>query len=462
MMKTSAVVVGAGASGVAAARLLAWRGADVTLIDGADVPGGEWNPYVDTVEGQEVALDRGIRIAMASGDDALDDVLYRSLPIAWHRIMGFPNEAHVLRGQTWQHNQCPDARVLGPEVLARGIEEMRRATPNPRAANLKEHLDGVFGPTFTEAIYRPFLQKVYGHTLEALAPGAERYFIPARLILGDEARAAQFLAEPALRSRVAHPSSRVLNLAGRSYFHPVSGPMGQWIRLGIEDLRARGATLRFGRRVTAVHREERRVTGITLDDGTTVHGDVFAWAGAVPAFLTAARVPVPAVRPVFRELTVVHLAHRAGPQHALHYASFYDADDLSHRARFYREGRPSATPLERRMTSVEVVEAPGAGLDDATLVARVHDDLQRSGIIAGDDAVTWSAVERFPKVFPVPTPDLSAAMRACEAEMSRFANVAHVGRTADAAFLDVILRRCDSETARLLGASPFTQRRSAA
>ena len=53
------VVVGAGLSGLAAARHLARRGVDVTVLEGADTVGGRVRPAV--VDG--VRLDRGFQLS---------------------------------------------------------------------------------------------------------------------------------------------------------------------------------------------------------------------------------------------------------------------------------------------------------------------------------------------------------------------------------------------------------------
>lgn len=452
-MKKRAVVIGAGASGLASARLAARRGAEVTVIESAPGPGGAWMPFEATVDGEALAFDRGIRLGMATGDADIDHEIYECLDFDWYRIDGFPREGHVLRGLLWDKNQCPDARRLGEEAAARARREVEAGVDEPEASNLEEWMLGRFGRTLVEGVYEPFLRKVFGRELTALAPKADRFFVPGRVVLDDdEATDAMREAHPNMCGRVAHPSTRSLSVPGRAFLHPEGGPMGRWITGACEDLEKMGADLRFGAKVVGLEHDGGRVSAVVLDDGERVECDVLFWSRPPSALLRAAAIPAPSVKPEFRDLAVIHLVATGEPSTDLHYATFFDPDDIIHRAFFYREVRPGCGETERRSMSVEVVLEPGEEVDEASLTRRVLAELKCARLMPAAAKVHWSHTERFSRVFPVPTPEFSAADRACRARVAELENVGLVGRSEDTAFLDAILVNCDRQVGRLLGA----------
>ncbi len=458
-----AVVVGAGASGLASARLAARRGAQVTVVESAAGPGGDWMPFHAEVEGQRLSFDRGIRLGMATGDEALDHAIYGSLPIEWYRIEGFPREGHVLKGELWPHNQCVDARRLGPEALARVIEEIKAGVEEPEASDLDGWMRGRFGDVLTDDVYAPFLEKVFGRGLADLAPKADRFFVPGRAIVSDDSGTdALVAAHPELRDRVAHASTRALSVPGRAFLHPKGGPMGKWIDASCAQLEEMGGAIRYRASVEALERDGGRVTGVRLASGEVLPADVVFWSRAPVFLLKAASIPAPSLRPIFRDLAVVHLVATEEPSTDLHYATFFDRDDAIHRVFFYREVRPGCGPVERRAMSVEVVLDPGASIDEAALTQRVLAELKAAGLMPESAGVAWSHTERFKNVFPVPTPELGAADKACRAAAEELENVALVGRSEDAAFLNMILFNCQRQVEGLLGAEPGSKARSEA
>ncbi|MGE0785391.1 MAG: NAD(P)/FAD-dependent oxidoreductase [Sandaracinaceae bacterium] len=450
------VVVGAGSVGLAAARLLAQRGAEVVVLESAPAPGGTWSSF-EAAAG--LRFDRGIRLGMSTGDARLDRAVYGSLDMEWTKLEGFAREGHVLRGQLSTTNQCPDARLFGPRVTNRALLEMHRASDGARPVNLAQTLTQKFGETLTNAIYRPFFRKVTGVELEALSPDADRYYVPSRVTITDRGQTERHMRESSrLRARLAHPSSRGLPAPGRAFYYPAHGAMGGWIQAAANDLeRQSNVQIHYGANVERLVREGGRVSGVELSDGRLIGCDGVFWSRPAVTLAKAAKMVVPAVRPVFRDLAVVHLVADHEPATDVMFAPFYDESSTIHRAFFYREVRANASKLERRAMTCEVVLAPDAELDQSELARRVLCELREAGLMPRDAWLERAWVERFPKTFPVPTPELADAERAVRASLAELENVAVVSRTPQTPFLESLLRATDREVSRLLGCAPVAR-----
>ena len=64
-----------------------------------------------------------------------------------------------------------------------------------------------------------------------------------------------------------------------------------------------------------------------------------------------------------------------------------------------------------------------------------------------------ATVERFHRVFPVPTCETAASDRAARETVAALSNAGVVGRSSENPFLDSILRACDREVARFVPAA---------
>lgn len=449
-MTRKIVVVGAGASGLASARIAAARGAEVTVLESAEGAGGAWMPRWVEHDGARIGFDRGIRLGGSTGDARLDAIIYDDLPIEWSRVEGFCNEGHVLRGELWPLNQCPDVRRLGEAARQRVIAELIAREPVEQATTLEESLTARFGPTVVDEVHRPFLRKVLGRELNELAPGGERFFVPSRVIVADAQETERLRAQyPELDGVLAHPSTRGLRPLGRVYYHPAEGPMGQWIEGACGALRDAGVTMRFGAKVEAVEHAGDTVRAVRLASGERVHCDAVIWSRPPALLARAAGLPSSGRPPAFRDLAVCHVVASEEPLTDLSYVTFYDEDATVHRAAFHREIRPGAPAVERRALSAEVV-LTGDGASDEDLTARVLHDLTASGLLPEGTTVECVTVERFHRVFPVPTRETAASDRAARETVAALSNAGVVGRSSENPFLDSILRACDREVARFV------------
>ncbi len=457
-----AVVVGAGAVGIAAARLLARQGAAVTLIDPARAIGGAWRafeaePGAD-VEEQGLRFDRGFRVGESTGDARLDHALFGSLDLEWRRSPGYAREGHVVGGRLSTHARCPDARAFGEAVAARALIEIHGARPDALAVDLAATLRARFGPTLTETLYRPAFHKLFGVDLETLAPEAGRGRIPSRVTLTDHGQTERHLRESsALRARLAHPSSRGLRAPGQATLVPARGPAEGWIRAGLADLaRDPSVSVRPGARLASVRRRGASVDAVILDGGELIPTSCLVWTRSAASLLRATHLATATPRLPARDVALVHLVADVEPATDVVRAQLYDEPAQIASAVFYRELRPAASALERRAVTCEVLLDPHAPLDERALSQAALAELCEVGLMPAGARLERAWFERFSGALPIPTVEVGQADQRARLAVGELTNVALLPGGSDAP-LRCTLRAADREVSRLLGTSPLSR-----
>lgn len=447
-----AVVVGADVHGLAAARLLARHGAQVTLIDRARCCGGAWLGFdVD----HTLRFDRGVRFAPSTGNRRLDHALYGSLDLAWRRSPAPPTAGHVLHGALNTQTPYPDARIFGTDACVTALLEMHEGF-SIRGADLTNALYARFGPTLTELVYRPLAHKLWGEEPEALAADAGHDLVPSRVVLTDRGQTARHMRESrALRERLAHPSSRDASTPERSWYYPARGPMSQWIAASVDDLERRGASVRLDRQIEGLERDDDgRVTRVRLAHGEGVPCDVLLWTRGVGELLRAARTPAPSAPTAHRDLALVHLLTDREPCTDLQIAQLYDAKHAANRAIFYRTVRARGDARERRAVTCEVPLAEGAGIDPNRLAARVLGELRDTGLMPADARLERAWVERETRAYTVRTPAVAEAERLGTRIAADLRNVGIVPPRPAARVSAASLCALDAQISELIGCAP--------
>lgn len=290
-----ALVLGGGLGGMVAARLLAARGAAVTLLEASAALGAGWQSR-STPHGP---ADLGLRVPRESGIGWADALIFHDLPILWHRLGPQPREAHLFAGRVRGETGCLDLRGLDPGLLARGRAEMiaRAAIPDPGAAapDLAARWRAVYGPTLLEAGLRAACRSLLGAEPEVLAPLAAAGRLPPRIVIAERAETDRLRELGHLGARLAHPRAADAPASGGSYLYPRQGGIGAWTAALEAALRRAGVAILTGARLAGLAEAGGRLRGARLADGSELACDLLVLAAPPRALPQLPEVPEPSM-----------------------------------------------------------------------------------------------------------------------------------------------------------------------
>lgn len=293
---TTAIIVGAGISGLTTAALLARRGIDVTLLEAGDRPGGSCSAF----RREGVTYDLGAAMLFGFGERGFN-------PHRW--VMEELGESiEVYRHEAlYRLNYGNKPVVFWPE-LPRFIDELSAVFPEARAEF--EAFYAAIGELYENVIAKV---PVFEAPTELPKDEARRRFLAdprsqlraLSLIFTN----AESLLKPYIKDKAARrffdkltstycyttlPETPAIlaatmfvdNHVGGSYY-PASSPMALAARLE-KALEAAGGRVRYGSRVAAIHATaakegDKRSGGmsLTLASGEELSADVLVFAGAV-------------------------------------------------------------------------------------------------------------------------------------------------------------------------------------
>ena len=279
-------VVGAGITGVVSAALLARQGHQVTLIDQAPELGG----LLGSVRHGDHWFDHGTHVPQELGHDDLDELLFGDLdPAAWRpsRSCGPATSS----GRPRPGHPFPLARHAwaGAPTTGRWPSSSRMA-PGSGHPSSTEELHATFGPTITDQVFRPAVQRFFGRQLDDLAPGAHRVLFNRVTALDGPTTTALKAALPHLDATLAF--HRPEDGPNRAAWYPTAGGCGAWV----DHLAARHlgpVDVRLGHGVEKVASETTPCRSLLLDDGTELEVDRLVWTLPPSRFLAAAGIDLP-------------------------------------------------------------------------------------------------------------------------------------------------------------------------
>lgn len=179
--KESIAVIGAGISGITAAKLEADKGHAVTLIDSSDRPGGLLKS--DYIDGY--SFDYGTHIIPETGLGALDDFLFGDLSSQNYKISKLIPTGNYYNGQLNEKSCYVDTTTLPTDVYNQGCVDILGAT-GADANNVKQWYVNRFGKTFAESIFCPVIEKYMGVSASSLSSSVGTFFDMSRLLAFDQ------------------------------------------------------------------------------------------------------------------------------------------------------------------------------------------------------------------------------------------------------------------------------------
>lgn len=409
--KGNAVVVGGGVAGLTAALLLAEGGGhNVYLIEREESLGGLWQT-VTNERGETFTL--GIHMAEQTGIQPLDEMLYGDIDDGrWHLFDTALKEGHIYKGVLNNISGCVDATHLPKEQFNQGLTEMLMVQQVDEPQNLKEQLDSIYGPTFTEELHRPAMKKFVGLELEDLAPDAHRTYVPQRLRVADTQISFELKKSPLFNSKVAHSSWKDIGgTLGRKFLYPKKGESGAWI-LELEKMaRAKGVHVLTGRNVDHIDLVDNKVTGVELSDGTKLDCEMMVWTVPTVFFLRAAKLPLPGGAPILRDIVVCHFTVDGNINTENYYVTNYDPENIMFRGTFYNNIQPGNPAPSPHRFGIEVIRGRTQEKDLPDILAKVREEIYSTGLVDKDAKILYEGANLFKNVLPVVTPQFAQNAR---------------------------------------------------
>jgi protoporphyrinogen oxidase len=424
-------VVGGGISGILSAAILARRGHAVTLVDEASALGG----LLGSVRHGGHWFDYGTHVPQELGHEGLDDLLFEVLdPDEWHRI-DVLRAGHVFAGALTPTSPFPAVATLGRPVHDQAmVELLERIDPGDGHRTAEQELGATFGPTITDRVFRPAVERFYDRPLDVLGSGAHRVLFN-RVVASDAATTRVLKsALPHLDTTLAfhHPEDG----PNRAAWYPHHGGCGRWVEeLSRHHLGA--VDLRLGALVDKVALCDDGVASLLFDDGRELEIDHVVWTLPPARFLAAAGVDLPpgGSRPELLPVALHHLVLDRPLTTDAHYVTVLDPGRLTNRVTLYpnlRRGGPVSCTVER--------VGPQPGTDAPALV----EELSELGITDPATQVVQATEQVITAGFPVPTPATVAAAEVLTAAAeAAVANAHFLGRTTGRAFfMAEVLGQC--------------------
>jgi protoporphyrinogen oxidase len=384
------VVLGAGPAGAGAAFRLAQDGAQVTLLERGEGPGGAAGSF-------DLA---GMRVDY--GSHRLHPQLAPRILADLRRLLGEdlllrPRNGRIRLGGRWVGFPLRPLDLLThlPPALALGAARDALAAPLRRLRPERESFAGVLerglGPTLCRDFYFPYARKVWGLEPEDLSPVQARRRVSARSPL-------------AMLARLLPGRRR-----SRAFYYPRGGYGRISEALAVEAQRL-GADARYGAAVSAVEVRAGRAVAVRFaqagQERRVMADHVFSTQPHPTLVRAVEPAPPDAVRRAAasletRAMVLVYLVLEA-ERFSAHDAHYFPEPDVAitrlSEPKHYGGGPAGVTVL-----CAELPCAVGDGvwaLDDAALGQRVADDLVRAGIPL-NAPVREVAVRRLPHAYPI-------------------------------------------------------------
>lgn len=406
---SGAVVVGGGPVGLVAAILLKRKGFAVTLLEREDALGGLMRslPVIDGFE-----FDNGTRFAPRLGDAALDVELSPASGhwLEFNRLLS----GTFFAGRFQENTAFADINGLPPAAL-QAVEEGYFSAPNAAAshASVDALVRDRFGAAALEHVFEPALRKITGLAPDELLPGVAGLYGLSRLVMFTPERTRELKTDPAHDARLAFHSrdEGTPSDPARVFRYPRRGGIGLWAQRLEQIARAEGVIIRTG---TAAERVEPLPGGgarLFLAGGAVLEAEKLVWSVPGALLLRAAGALPPGPPPRMTSgLTLFHFVVDRPFATDLFYVTNYDPAFASYRVTLYPNVQGGPVREGQYHLTVEVIL--NAERAEAPPSCAIADELVRMGIIPSGTRMLAEAVTHVRQGFPLPTPGLSAQLKA--------------------------------------------------
>lgn len=393
------MVVGSGLAGLFAANQLAREGEDVVLIERASEIGG----MLRSIPGDNgLAFDIGTHFAIGTNNAEIDGVLFNDLgSLELWSFSESLKEGHYFNGVLNTETGCIDVRSLSEGDLVAAQEEFFTRPDVP--ANYRTAFDRsmkCFGPTVTEKIYSPVLERLTGQKLESLAPEVIDQFSLSRLALFDAARAIELKRDLSFDARLAF-TRRTDGSSSLTKYYPKKGGIGAWLDALGEKTISLGAHFMLDAGITGLEIEDGRVISVHMG-AERLACDRLVWTGPAEMLLFLAGARPVGKPPLFCDLYTLNIISDKPLTTDLHWVCNYDEGFSSYRITQYPNITKGPVAPPPHHLTVEVLlqldEEPPA-------VDRIYDELRRIGLVEPKSVLRVVSSNRHPKALPVPAPD---------------------------------------------------------
>ncbi|MCH7605338.1 NAD(P)-binding protein [Patescibacteria group bacterium] len=441
----SAVVVGGGITGILSAIILKEKLERVYLVEKNPHCGG----LLQSFQNEEgVSFDYGAHFLKETGIAELDRILFGEMQEEnWH-ILPFLKAGNFFAGSLNEKNSFVDVTRLTPALYSEGIAKlMDLEEPIEDSSHLEEYLKSYFGEVFTNEVFAPIPQKLYGCELKELNPTAHRLFGLTRIMAFNAFTTREMKKSPFFDQKLAFHSYR----EGISYlknYYPKQGGIGQWVSLLQKQMIRQGVEILTSELVQKIEHDENHVSNVILGSERVLPCNLLVWT--IPSYLCAkaANLSFSAAPPQLRTSSLYHFVFDSPFQTDLHYVTCYDPSFVSFRITLYSNVRERGEQPPYNCT-VEVLSDRIENLGD--MQETVVQELVRMGIVPATAQTLYSSSEVVREGFPVLTNTfVSQSQTQLTSIKNSLKNALFLGRTGGGAFfMDEVLRETYQEIINL-------------
>lgn len=412
-------IVGGGIAGLITALILTKEGHKITLVENSNACGGLLKTFYNE---DDVPFDLGTHILSRLGIPELDELLYGGLDSDQWQRLDILKTASIFRGKLNEQCQFPDLRNLPEEILEAARKELLAATEmESPAANAEEHALLTYGPTITNEVIRPFMQKVYGKDLQDLSPFALNILGWSRFILYDQPQAEELKQNPLYDRKISHTSWEY-GISPNYNYYPVNNGIQLWIDGIINRLKQAGVEILTNTSVSSVECEGNTIKTITLSNDQELETDHLYWTASPVHFLFAAggTIPEGLKPPQFRASALLNLIFDRNFLTKAYYVWNHENNTTSYRITLYSNLRKKNAHQSPFNCTVEVI-GDQETTENPDLAKILIQELIDAKIITTDHQIIYSKLNTSPRGFPIPDTQVKQAARSLVAASQKMA-----------------------------------------